>query len=195
MKVRGKEPRRDKNTPIKNKKGPIGVSYQKHKKLKEGAVNRRTGGLKLKVKELRVFAGKHAKLELFDEDENHKPVLSSRQVYATSTDIAGNTEPRKSTSSSKATSSGSNNQATAKRLEFLPSRSKKKINPKSTAVDRNKCNICGVLFNSRMDKKLKSPWLGCDARRCQFWIHVSCCGFPTAEDDIFEKHIKTKLKK
>ena len=31
--------------------------------------------------------GKHAKLELFDENENHKPILSSRQVYTTSTDV------------------------------------------------------------------------------------------------------------
>ena len=135
VKVRGKEPRRGKNTPTKNKKGPIGVSYQNHKKLRERVVKTRTGGLKLEVKKLRVFAGKHAKLELFDEDENHKPVLSSRQVYAISTDIAGNTEPQKSTSSGKATSSGSNNQETAERLEFSPSPSKKKIKPKSTAMD------------------------------------------------------------
>ena len=148
-----------------------------------------------------MVTGKHAKLELFDEDKNHKPVLSSRQVYATSTDIVGNIELQRSNSSSNATSSVSKNQATAKRLAFSPSPSKKKIKPKSRAMDRNKCNICGVLFNSRMDKELRSPRLGCDARGCQFWIHASCCGFPTAEDDIFEnidffckKHIKTKLK-
>ena len=85
--VKGKESRRHKNTPAKNKKGPIGASYQKDKKVRERAAKRRTESLKLKVKELRVVTGKHAKLELFDEDENHKPVPSSRQVYATSTDI------------------------------------------------------------------------------------------------------------
>ena len=68
-----------------------------------------------------MVTGKHAKLELFDEDENHKPVLSSRQVYATSTDIAGNIELQRSNSSSNATSSVSKNQATAKRLAFSPS--------------------------------------------------------------------------
>ena len=34
-------------------------------------------------------------------------------------------------------------------------------------MDRNKCNICWVLFNSRMDKELKYPWLGCNARGFQ----------------------------
>ena len=69
-------------------------------------------------------------------------------------------------------------------------------------MDQNKCNICGVLFYSRMDKELKTAWLDCNARGCQFWIHTSCYGLPTAEDDTFEnivffckKHIKTKLKK
>ena len=76
-----------------------------------------------------MVTGKHAKLELFDEDENHKPVLSSRQVYATSTDIAGNIELQRSNSSSNATSSVSKNQATAKRLAFSPSPSKKKSSP------------------------------------------------------------------
>ena len=165
VKVRGKDSRRHKNTPTKNKKGPIGVNYQKDKKVRERAAKRRTERLKLKVKELRVVTGKYAKLELFDEDENCKPFLSSRQVYATSTNIAGNIEPQNSPGS--ATSSGSNNQATAKRLAFLPSPSKKKIKSKSRAMDRNKCNICGALFNSRMDRELKSPWLDCDARGCQ----------------------------
>ena len=70
VKVRGKESRRHKNTPTKNKKGPIGVSYQKDKKVRERAAKRRTEGLKLKVKELRVVNGKHANLELLDENEN-----------------------------------------------------------------------------------------------------------------------------
>ena len=77
--MRGKESRRHKNTPTKNKKGPIGFIYQKDKKVREKAVNRRTEWLKLKMKELRVVTEEHAKLVLFDEDENHKMVLSSRQ--------------------------------------------------------------------------------------------------------------------
>ena len=112
-----------------------------------------------------MVTGKHAKFKLFDEDEDHKPVLSSRQLYATSRDIAGNIKQQNSSSS--ATSSDSNNQATAKRLAFSPSPSKKKIKSKSRTIGRNKYNICGVLFNLRMDKKLKSPWLGCGARGCQ----------------------------
>ena len=165
VKVRGKDSRRHKNTPTKNKKGPIGVSYQMDKKVRERAA-KRTERLKLKVKVLRVVTGKHVKLELLDEDENCKPFLSSRQVYATSTNIAGNIEPQNSPGS--ATSSGSNNQATAKRLAFSLSPSKKIIKSKSRAMDGNKCNICVALFNSRMDKELKSPWLDCDARG--YWL-------------------------
>ena len=56
--------------PTKNKKGTIGVSYQKYKKLRDRVVKRRTERLYLKVKELRVVTGRHKKLELFDEDDN-----------------------------------------------------------------------------------------------------------------------------
>lgn len=70
VKVRGKESRRHKNMPTKNKKETIGVSYQKYKKLRERVVKRRTERLYLKVKELRVVTGRHKKLELFDEDDN-----------------------------------------------------------------------------------------------------------------------------
>ena len=65
----------------------------------------------------------------------------------------------------------------------------------------NRYGICGVLYNSKMDKEMGSLWLGCDAKGCQFWIHSSCYGFPNAEDDAFPniefhcgKHIQSKIK-
>lgn len=45
------------NTPRKSKKGPIGVSYQKDKKLRERIVKKRLEGLKLKVEKLTVVTG------------------------------------------------------------------------------------------------------------------------------------------
>ena len=45
------------NTPRKSKKGPIGVSYPKDKKLRERIVKKRVEGLKLKVEKLTVVIG------------------------------------------------------------------------------------------------------------------------------------------
>lgn len=115
-------------------------------------------------------------------------------------EIAGNIGPQKSTSSSSTTSSGPINSTAAKRLAFSASPSKKKNKPKK-ATDRNKCNICRVFFNLGINKKLKSPRLGCNARGCQFWIYANCHGFLTAEDDTLENigffcknHMKNQIK-
>ena len=71
----------------KSIKASTGRMYQEDEKLRELSVKRRMEGLKLKVKELRVVTDKYIKLEVFDEDNTHKPIIWSRRVYATSRDI------------------------------------------------------------------------------------------------------------
>ena len=169
--------------------------------MREQSVKRRTEGLKLKVKELRVVTGKHVKLGVFDEHDSHKSIISSRQVYATSRDIIKESvsDAPSASGSSKLTHSSPN--ISAKLLALSPYPVKKNPKPKSRAMDRNKCSTCGVLFNSKTDKEMGSPWLGCDAKGCQFWIHSSCYGFPNADDDTFrntefycKNNIQSKIK-
>ena len=133
------------------------MRYQEDKNLRQQSVKRRTEGLKLKARKLRVVTGKHVKLEVFDEDDSHKPMISSRRVYATSRDIIKESVSDAPSTSGNSTLAHSSPNVSEKRLALFPCPVKKNLKPKSRAMDRNTCGICGVLHNSKMDKEIGSP--------------------------------------
>ncbi len=46
----------------------------------------------------------------------------------------------------------------------------------------NACAHCGIVYQSEADDALKSPWVGCAAKKCSYWIHA-CCGNIFYRDD------------
>lgn len=41
-------------------------------------------------------------------------------------------------------------------------------------IDENTCQMCNAKHNT--DNDLDSPWIGCSARDCKYWVHVICIG-------------------
>jgi len=41
----------------------------------------------------------------------------------------------------------------------------------------NACSICGILWDSAPDRKLKSIWVRCSTRSCNSYTHLCCIGF------------------
>ena len=39
------------------------------------------------------------------------------------------------------------------------------------------CRLCQVKYDTKLDNDFDSPWLGCQNKKCGYWVHVYCLGF------------------
>ena len=58
-------------------------------------------------------------------------------------------------------------------------------------VGANACARCGSLYESEADDALKSPWVGCAAKKCLLWIHARCGNIFYRDDDAGFKALDT----
>ena len=152
-----KEKKRHQNTPTKNAKGEMGVEYQVNPKLRSRAETRRTEGIKLKLTELRTVTGKHCKIMFYDEKEDFEPEISTCESFATSMALyKEDPSYRVDDISSQAEigSHASKNSETSKRLVMSPCASKTSVPRKGRTIYKNKCAVCGVIYDSQTDKAL-----------------------------------------
>ena len=111
--------------------------------------------------------------------------------YGTSHSLAKRPEKRDCSSQTVAVASTSNVSVTPDvaccsksapgESESTPLRKRKK---QSTPQDRNTCTKCKIVYGSRMDDEYDSPWINCNHRGCDYWVHMYCVGLVVKESDM-----------
>ena len=50
--------------------------------------------------------------------------------------------------------------------------------PSKTRKKRGKyiCQLCGIIYDSELDKEYDSSWIGCEHPGCERWQHFKCMG-------------------
>ena len=181
MKVRGKEVKRHSGEICKSTT-PTGITYQEDINLRTKTRSRRRAGILFRIKELLTTTGDHSYLEVYKENTDHEPDMSSKKIFTTHTNLLKNTLAEESTAGPSSSAISDEN------LELLsPSRSQEqRLVKEKRKLDQNKCAICKTKYNSKTDNEYGSPWIGCDKKDCAYWIHAYCFGFTSAKEDTFE---------
>ena len=71
-------------------------------------------------------------------------------------------------------------EASLSEVVCTPSKKRKRLQGDG---DGNTCRKCGIKWGSERDNKFGSIWINCDARRCNYWVHIFCLGFSYKERD------------
>ena len=77
----------------------------------------------------------------------------------------------------------------------LPGKKKLKTSATTTRKTTGKCQVCGVIYESKDDKMFrkkngtrKTTWVGCDKSDCTFWAHAACAGLLLVPNKPVDKH-------
>ena len=186
----------------KKKRGARAVKFATKCQARSQARYKRRNGIIKAIRDLKVVTGDDSLISFFEH-----PVDGStheRMIYGTTQDLISKSksfglEDFSVESTNKGSLANVSSESLAISSPSKPSKigSKEKVHKKEKG-SQNYCRICNVKYDTKLDKDFDSPWIGCNVKSCNYWVHAFCLGFvvdePSELPDFFcRKHHPTQM--
>ena len=170
----------------KKKRGPRATKIATKCQARSQARYKRRKGIIKAIRDLKVITGDDSLISFFKHPVDGS--TDERMIYGATQELI-----------SKFKSFGLEDFSVESTSESLfPSEigSKEKV-CKKEKESQNYCCICNLKCDTKLDNNFDSPWIGCNVKSCNYWVHAFCLGFvvdePSELPDFFcRKHHPTK---